>query len=181
MIYWNLGWLPWYHDHIMLCQLCWYAKMKYWYDWGSAYPNISSANIKAWRIIEAKSRVEHISCHDIGMLHEVIIKQSIKFSICVTTQRNALEQPSSVFGRLGVLPRCSPVYITAIILMWWLVHYSDVIMSPTASQIISVPIVCSAVCSGANQRKCQSPASLAFVRGIHRSPVNSPYKDPVTR
>ena len=33
----------------------------------------------------------------------------------------------------------------------------------------------------ANQRKHQSSASLAFVRGIHRSPVNSPHKWPVTR
>ena len=34
---------------------------------------------------------------------------------------------------------------------------------------------------GANQRKHQSPASLAFVRAIHRWPVNSPHKWPVTR
>ena len=31
------------------------------------------------------------------------------------------------------------------------------------------------------QRKYQSSASLAFVRGIHRGPVNSPHKWPVTR
>ena len=37
------------------------------------------------------------------------------------------------------------------------------------------------VCSGADQRKHQSSASLAFVRGIHRWPVNSPHKGPVTR
>ena len=36
-------------------------------------------------------------------------------------------------------------------------------------------------CSGADQRKHQSSASLAFVRGIHRWPVNSPHKWPVTR
>ena len=35
--------------------------------------------------------------------------------------------------------------------------------------------------SGADQRKHQSPASLAFVRRIHRGPVNSPHKKPVTR
>ena len=34
---------------------------------------------------------------------------------------------------------------------------------------------------GANQRKHQSSASLAFVRGIHRWPVNSPHKGPVMR
>ena len=33
----------------------------------------------------------------------------------------------------------------------------------------------------ADQRKHQSSASLAFVRGIHRWPVNSPHKRPVTR
>ena len=37
------------------------------------------------------------------------------------------------------------------------------------------------VFSGADQRKHQSSASLAFVRGIHRWPVNSPHKRPVTR
>ena len=60
-------------------------------------------------------------------------------------------------------------------------HYSDVIMNPMASQITGVSIVYSAVCLGADQRKQQSSASLAFVRGIHRSPVNSPHKGPVTR
>ena len=34
---------------------------------------------------------------------------------------------------------------------------------------------------GADQRKHQSSASLAFVRGIHRGPVNSPHKWPVKR
>ena len=32
------------------------------------------------------------------------------------------------------------------------------------------------LCSGPDQRKHQSSTSLAFVRGIHRSPVNSPHK-----
>ena len=35
--------------------------------------------------------------------------------------------------------------------------------------------------SSADQRKHQGSASLAFVRGIHRWPVNSPHKWPVTR
>ena len=63
----------------------------------------------------------------------------------------------------------------------FVLHYSVVIMSPMASQITGVSIVYSTVCSGADQRKHQSSASLAFVRGIHRSPVNSPHKGPVTR
>ena len=60
-------------------------------------------------------------------------------------------------------------------------HYSDVIMGAMASQIISHTIVYSTVYSVADQRKHQSSASLGFVRGIHRWPVNSPYKWPVAR
>ena len=37
------------------------------------------------------------------------------------------------------------------------------------------------VYTGTDQRKYQSSASLAFVRGNHRWLVNSPYKGPVTR
>ena len=50
-----------------------------------------------------------------------------------------------------------------------------------ASQITSLMIVYSAVYSGTDQRKYQSSVSLAFVWGIHRSPVNSLDKWPVTR
>ena len=56
-----------------------------------------------------------------------------------------------------------------------------VIMSAMASQITSLTIVYSIVYSGTDQRKHQSTASLAFVRGIHRWPVNSSHKRPVTR
>ena len=54
-------------------------------------------------------------------------------------------------------------------------------MGAIASQITSLTIVYSTVYSDADQRKHQSSASLAFVRGIHREPVNSPHKWPVTR
>ena len=73
---------------------------------------------------------------------------------------------------------------------WWLSsknatlnrdHYGDVIMGAIASQITSLTIVYSTVYSDADQRKHQCSASLAFVRGIHRGPVNSPHKWPVTR
>ena len=57
----------------------------------------------------------------------------------------------------------------------------DVIMSAIASQITSIPIVCSSVGSGADQRTNQRSASLAFVRGIHRSPVNFPLQSTATR
>ena len=61
------------------------------------------------------------------------------------------------------------------------IHYIDVIMSAIASQVTGVSIVCSTIRSGADQRKLQSSASLAFVWGIHRWPVNSTHKRPVTR
>ena len=43
-------------------------------------------------------------------------------------------------------------------------------MGAIASQITSLTIVYSIVYSDADQRKHQSSASLAFVRGIHRGP-----------
>ena len=54
-------------------------------------------------------------------------------------------------------------------------------MGTIASQITSLTIVYSTVYSGADQREHQSSASLAFAWGIHRGPVNSPHKWPVTR
>ena len=54
-------------------------------------------------------------------------------------------------------------------------------MSAMVSQITSLNIVYSTVYSGADQRKHQSSAPLAFVRGIHRRPVNSSHKWPVMR
>ena len=70
----------------------------------------------------------------------------------------------------------------AICVYIYVYHYNDVIMSAMASQITSLTIVFySIVCSGTDERKNQSSASLAFVRGIHQWPVNSPHKGPVTR
>ena len=65
---------------------------------------------------------------------------------------------------------------------YWIVsyHYNDVIMGAIASQITSLTIVYSTVYSGVDQRKHQSSASLALLGEIHRGPVNSPHKWPVT-
>ena len=65
--------------------------------------------------------------------------------------------------------------------MLLLMYYSDVIMSAMASQITGLTIDYSTVSSGTDHRKHQSSASLAFVRGIHQWPMNSPHKGPVTR
>ena len=47
-------------------------------------------------------------------------------------------------------------------------YYSDVIVC----QITGIWIVCSTFCSGADKRKHQSSALLAFVRGITQTPVS---------
>ena len=73
------------------------------------------------------------------------------------------------------------IYIYIYMYICIYIHYNDVIMSAMASQITSLTIVYSIVYSGADQRKHQSSASLAVVRGIHRWPVNSPHKGPLTR
>ena len=108
--------------------------------------------------------------------------------------------PNYFVGR-GPCPHKFEIYIVSVIEltseklplspyfpMWWVIcphvsktHYDDVIMSTIASQITSLTIVYSTIYSGADQSKHQSSASLAFVWGIHRGPVNSPHKWPVTR
>ena len=62
-----------------------------------------------------------------------------------------------------------------------IIYYSDVIMGAMVSQITSLVIVYLTVPSDADQRKHESSASLALVRGIHRWPMNSPHKGLVTR
>ena len=54
-------------------------------------------------------------------------------------------------------------------------------MGARASQITSLTIVYWTIHLDSDQRKHQSSASPAFVRGIHQWPVNSPHKWPVTR
>ena len=60
-------------------------------------------------------------------------------------------------------------------------HYNDVTMSAVTSQITVISTVCLNVYSGAHQRKHRSSSSLAFGRGIHWWPVDSPHKGPATR
>ena len=60
-------------------------------------------------------------------------------------------------------------------------HYNDVIMSTMASQITRLTIVYSTVYSRRISKKTSKLRVAGFVRGIHRWPVNSPHKGPVTR
>ena len=72
-------------------------------------------------------------------------------------------------------------HISGRLLLSHIIHHSDVIMDAMASQITCLTIVYSTVYTGADQRIHQSSTSLAFVRGMPRWPVNSPYKWPITR
>ena len=83
--------------------------------------------------------------------------------------------------QFAVLKTLHKRWFSSLISLTRLAHYDDVIMTMLASQIISLTVVYSIVYSGVNQRKHQSSASLAFVREIHRGPVNFPHKWPVTR
>ena len=81
-----------------------------------------------------------------------------------------------------VLYHCLSKYIPSEHMIHWpLFHYNDVIMNAVASQITSLAIVYSTVFSCAYKKKNKNSAPLAFVGGIHRWPVNSPHKGPVTR
>ena len=73
---------------------------------------------------------------------------------------------------------CIPTYNESVIMP---IHYSDVTMGATASEMTHISTVCSTVCSGAHQRKHQISSSLAFVRRIHQSPVDFPHQGLVTR
>ena len=60
------------------------------------------------------------------------------------------------------------------------VHYNDFIITTMASQIAASRLFTQPFIMR-RSKKHQSSASLAFVRGIHRWPVNSPHKGSVTR
>ena len=60
-------------------------------------------------------------------------------------------------------------------------HYDNVIMSAMASQTTGLTMFCSNVYSDAHQMKHQSSSLLAFMPGLHRWPVISSHKGPVTQ
>ena len=107
-----------------------------------------------------------------------IYRESIKLSVSVDCCDTVTVPKSSVFNWNLAKSRPSITSWSVFEESW---HYNDVVMSAMASQITSLTIVYSTVYSGTDERKHQSSASLAFVRGIHRWPVNSPHKGPVTR
>ena len=138
---------------------------------GDAYMrqyNIATlVQIMACRLLGGKPLTEPILPY--SQLHHkerISVICNLKF-VFFFIQGNALE--NIIYEMAAILPRPQCV------------HYSDVIMSAMASQITGVLVVCSTICSSADQRKQQSSASLAFVRGIHWWLVKSPHNGPVTR
>ena len=136
-------------------------------------------------------------CQGIHDTHPSLTWDIIRFLYIVRFSlfRCAMYNGTSIVDCFGVPPLTFYYYILATVSVYrnggqvvsaelhqknWL-HCGDVIMGTMASQITSLAIVYTAIYSGTDQRKHQSSASLAFVRGIHRSTVNSPHKWPVTR
>ena len=119
--------------------------------WSSPRKN-SNVLLSAWHGLASCLAKGHNMCHDL----------STECSGSITTRVIGIAQLLDM-SRKHCWKRFAITYHA------WSVdaHYSDVIMSAMASQITSVSIVCSTVCSD---------ASLAFVRGIHRWPVDSPHK-----
>ena len=103
------------------------------------------------------------------------LKWSSNHSTKLLIQVNSFESDFCEMAVILSRPQCVNSSLLA------LDHYNDVIMDAIVSEITSLTIVYSIVYSDAYQRKHQSSASLAFVRGFHREPVNSPHKWPVTR
>ena len=113
----------------------------------------------------------------LGRLNSMIISMAL-CEIVVTPVRNQWSYCS-----LALSHRYTRLLFVVICCGWVVTnsHYSDVIMGAITSQMTSLTIVYSTVHSGVDKRKHQSSASLAFVWIIHRWPVNSRHKWPVTR
>ena len=142
----------------------------------------------------------HISlCLITSKIFNLIINQSVtspegyplSFKVTLMTNRKTLsasrvvrfklskQSMPSIFDISFFVDVLMPV-VAMLSVVWQVMafHYCDVIMAVMASKITSLAIY-STVYSYVDQRKHQSSASLVFVRGLHRWPVNSPHKWPV--
>ena len=122
-------------------------------------------------------RQREINVHENNRAHYIFMRiHSMKYPVACTVMI-ALSKVKWDVDRIH-MQQCDAIIYTH---MLSLNHYRDVIMGAVAYRITSLMIVYSTVYSGADQRKHQSSASLAFVRGILRWPVNFRHKWPVTR
>ena len=138
----------------------------------------------ACRLIGAKPLSEP---QYVGILLIGPLRSNLKFNrnSNIFIQENAFESDVCETAAILSRPQCvraGRAHGDSLSIWPWVTrHHCDVIMDAWASQITSLTIVYSTAHSGPDQRKQQSSASLAFVRGIHQWLVNSPYKWPVTR
>ena len=100
-------------------------------------------------------------------------RSSSKLYSSMTGGSSSFTSNTSAFGKYGTVIDATFSNVSSKLVL--IFYYNDVTMGAMESQITSLTIVYSTVYSGADQRKHQSSASLAFVRGIHRSPVNSQF------
>ena len=123
-----------------------------------------------------------VLCKIITIVTNRICEQNISR---INSDRPSLQIPQFAFHISRNIPFrteiCTFLFWNVLCGIWERYHYYDVIMSTMAYQITRLASVYLTIYSGADQRKHQSSAALAFVRGIHRWPVNSPHKGPVTR
>ena len=120
---------------------------------------ISSGRRKIFKINSSQRTVEQLCL--ITACSPVDTKRVDCFSLPASISTNPINMPFCETSSLGPTSFLSRPLVTKR-------HYTDVIMSAMTSEITSVSIVYSTVCSGADQRKHQSSTSLAFVRGSHR-------------
>ena len=122
----------------------------------------------SWRFCSSLNSWQIYRIFRVVLIHCIITNpQCTWFAICIFSFIQTKSHQSVI--KLDIhdsMPlNMSWILIQFVINKMWSYHYIDVIM---ASQITSVSIVYSIVCSDADQRKHQSSASLAFVLGIHR-------------
>ena len=121
----------------------------------------------------------YVSTHSY-VLEIYILIYHIDYEMCKSTAiYNGTKLPSRIWKTISSAE--NDCLLVNQVLTVQSIHYYDVIMSAIASRITSLTTVYLIVYSRADKRKHQSSASLAFVRGVHRRPVNSPHKGPVTR
>ena len=157
--------------------------------WVLKYVNVKVWHISGQSLIDTRNYFRKLTL-------KLLCQQKSDRTYCIINKllikelRNYVFYIPSNLQVSSVVPVCMPFHWGILCGLTGLHHYNDVIMVAIASQITSLSIVFPTVYSDADQRKHQSSASLAFVQGIHRWPVNqgirrwpvnSPHKWPVTR
>ena len=117
-------------------------------------------------------------CLTLGAPRDFTLRSRWPFRIISFDQRNCVWNHFK--RKIEILNKMSSVvFCIMTAFMWPSNYYSDVIMSVIASRITGVMSVYSTVCSGADERKHQGPAALAFVRPSQRARnvENFPFDD----